>query len=222
MAERARVVTELSSPFFGDPTPGGWVITLSYFVAGWYALRARRTPSARGVASDRILVVRGARGVNEPRGPVVVRDALMLLSERITWSLVSAVCFALGINKQLDLQTTFINLARELVSLAGLREYKWFLVAAFSLFLAMILAATVWLLVRFVYRLTLPVQVSVLGVGGLFAFVFARALQFQHVAFDGHGSRNSRLGKLLELSAIAIVFCGAALRVHFWPRNKAG
>jgi hypothetical protein len=193
------------------------VITLSYLVAGWYTLRARSAPNAPAVASNRVEVVRGARDVNKPPGPRRARDELSLLSERITWSLLSALCFALGVNKQLDLQTSFINLGREIVSATGLRQYKWILLATFSLFLAVALAALIWLLLRFVRRLTRPVQISVFGMSALFVFVFARALQFQHLAFDDPRSQTSWLG-LLELLAIGFVWGGAALRVHFLRR----
>ena len=98
---------EASDSAWGDPTLLGWLITLSYFVAAWYTLRAGSyghsgaTPPV--ATSNRIEVVRGAREVGRARAQAPQSSELALLAERITWRLLSAVCLALGLNKQLDL-----------------------------------------------------------------------------------------------------------------------
>jgi hypothetical protein len=76
------------SPGIGDPSAMGWVTVALYLAAAWLCFRSAR--------SSRILDRYGSHARWEPR----------------LWALFVVVLLALGINKQLDLQSAFTEVMR--------------------------------------------------------------------------------------------------------------
>ena len=76
------------SPGIGDPTVGGWVTVLLYAWVAWMSLHV-------------------LRGENR-------RQLILSANERTVWRWMLAGMIALGINKQLDLQSGLTELARVL------------------------------------------------------------------------------------------------------------
>lgn len=86
---------------FGDATVIGWSITLAYFACVWIVLRAAaRAHALRGRVIDGALIGEG-----------IVR----------LWCLVALILFFLGVNKELDLQRLFLEIARDVA-----REGGWY------------------------------------------------------------------------------------------------
>jgi hypothetical protein len=138
----------------GDPTLGGWVITLSYFVAAWLALSVAR------------------------RIPTVLRESRR---ERWVWFAILTFCLLMGINKQADLQTLLTSLGKAVAATGGWYEHRRLVQAAFVLVFAGVGLVTVILAFTFTLRTSRPALVAVLGVGLLLGFAALRAAEFHHV-----------------------------------------
>ena len=88
-------LTEITwRPAIGDPEPIGWIITFSYFIAGAFCVSAGR--QQRTVSFRRI-------GLGYPW----------------FWFGLAGFMFALGFNKQLDLQTLLIQIGRNIAMRGG-------------------------------------------------------------------------------------------------------
>jgi hypothetical protein len=193
---------------FGDPTLSGWLITIGYFVVAWYCLRLSKASQPQQVpqAQVQIQVVRGARQVGSAQAQT--RPAAVSGRERITWRLLAACLFVLGANKQLDLQTSFINLGRWLLTALDLYSLRNWIQLAFLVVLVVVLgslAAFVALLVR---KQDTAVRVAVGGLVWLFAFVLVRAAQFQHFS-PLAVSDDAWIFPAFEAVGIAIIFWAA-------------
>ena len=122
------------------------------------------------------------------------------------WMGMALTMAALGLNKQLDLQTWMTQLGRDLAL-----AYGWYaqrrLVQAFfigSLLLAGLVARS-WLLQR-LKGLDVFARRATSGLVVLGVFVLVRATSFHHVdALLGFGIENVRLNVVLELGGIAII-----------------
>lgn len=166
------------SPGFGDQTLTGWLLVALYFLTAAACWR----------------VVRGVRW--EPW-----RHA-----ERRLWQAVCALTLALGINKQLDLQTALINLGRGFAHASGMYEQKRLLQLALLGFLVIAgVVAGKWLLAH-ARRARWETHLAVLGSFALLGFIALRAAMFQRFLRDSHASW------LLEGAALLTICAGAFLR----------
>ena len=107
------------SPGIGDPTIGGWVTVALYLLASfscWTSARKIRLKDAR------------------------------CLQERRAWRCISALFLALGINKQLDLQTALTETGRVLAHYQGWYAQRQLVQLAFIALVAMtcFVAALFW------------------------------------------------------------------------------
>ncbi len=132
------------------------------------------------------------------------------------WVCMALTMAALGLNKQLDLQTWVTQVGRDLALAHGWYTQRR-LVQAFFIGLLLVsgLVARSWLLQRLkgldVYARRAASGLVVLGV-----FVLVRAASFHHVdALLGFAVENVRLNVVLELGGIAIIAYAA------WGRLRA-
>ena len=132
------------------------------------------------------------------------------------WWAMAIVMGALGLNKQLDLQTWFTQLGRDLALQYGWYAHRRLVQALFiGTLLCAGLVARSWLLQRLkgldVYARRAASGLVVLGI-----FVLVRATSFHHVdALLGFSIENIRLNVVLELGGIAIIAIAA------WGRLRA-
>lgn len=167
----------------GDPNAIGWGITLGYLAAAVLSfMRARQYAFA---AANRHVLF---------------------------WLLTSLFLFLLGLNKQLDLQTFFLESARQLTIDLGLYEYRRKIVIAFiSLLFVWGLASQAWLY-SVLHRFDRPEKIALFGLGVLFAFIGARAAYFQHIDLFAHNNallarRIHWLMEVVGIVCIAIAAC---------------
>jgi len=174
-------------PGIGDPSIMGWVTVGAYFLAALLSLRA--------------LLLHRERARLRPEA----RDERLL-----TWFWVFVVCAMLffGLNKQLDLQTWFTEVGRDLAKRDGWYEGRRRYQAAFIATIALIgFAGTTGLAV--LLRSVLGRVVGALvGLGALATFVVVRAASFHHIdILLGRGT--IRLNWVLELGGIAWIAVSA-------------
>ncbi|MBK6807966.1 MAG: hypothetical protein IPL19_04350 [Sandaracinaceae bacterium] len=138
----------------GDPTWTAWLAVAAYAVAAWLCVRAARAPRETDPAARRLALF---------------------------WLLAGALLLTLGANKQLDLQTLFVEALRDRAQEQGWYQerrlyQRWFVgglgIAAVLGLVA--LAVGLWPVRR-------RVRLALLGLGGLLGFVLMRAAMFQHV-----------------------------------------
>ena len=173
------------SPGIGDPTLVGWATVVLYFLGAWQCYR---------VAAKHVIKLRPLEGA-------------------IWWTLVYGL-LALGINKQLDLQSALTEIGRILATQQGWYETRHkvqvifiYGVAAFATLATIALA--------FVARKAPVATVFALtGCVFLLAFIFIRAASFHH--FDLYINSfflGLRMNWILEIGGIFIIIFGARLRM---------
>lgn len=174
------------SPGIGDPTPAGWIATLAYVAAAacCFAAGRRILPEYRRVPT--------------------------LRRERILWHALAGALAALGVNKQLDLQTALTELGRAAARAGGWygqrREVQLAFVAAVGVAALGAAALALWT----TRRTSAPVRVACAGFVALLGFVVARAASFHHfdlaISGEWHGLR---VGSLVEIGALAVLIAAA-------------
>jgi hypothetical protein len=179
------------SPGIGDPTVAGWLTVIAYFAAAALCFRAAHRLGARHYG------------------------------EVMFWRLLAFGLAALGINKQLDLQSAVTELGRWLVRHNGLQDQKrelqrWFIEAVLVIAICLGIA-----LVWSIRRSPGATKVAAVGVCALLTFVVVRAASFHH--FDhliGVRLLGLKLNWVLELGGIFVVIGGAWRRLHVLGKNR--
>lgn len=122
------------------------------------------------------------------------------------WMFMALAMGALGLNKQLDLQTWFTEVGRDLAL-----EYGWYVHrrAVQAVFIGGLVVAGIVgnsILLRMLKELDAHARAAALGLLVLGIFVLVRATSFHHVdVLLGFTIENIRLNVLLELSGISII-----------------
>ena len=169
-------------PTIGDPTFMGWFTVAAYAVGGGLAAWT----GGRKVDGD---------GKSQRR------------SKRV-WLAVAVLMMCLCINKQLDLQTLFTAVGREIAKGAGWYAYRrtvqaWFVAALATVSLAALVAAG-WALRREWRRRRL----ALIGLAILVGFVLVRAASFHHLGaaldWELEGPAFQTVPELLGIACIAI------------------
>ncbi len=190
-------------PGIGDPTLVGWLTVVAYLVAGLLCQRAARLARA----AERNFAAHEPIRANEER-------ALSRL-----WTLAMVAMVAMGVNKQLDLQSWLTQVARDMARDGGWyaerRSVQVTFIMAVMLVGAAGTAGLAWSL-RSVFSRAMG---TVVGLGVIVSFVVIRAASFHH--FDiliGLQIWGVRGNWLLELGGISIV----AVATHRAARTYAG
>jgi hypothetical protein len=192
-------------PGIGDPTWIGWLTVGAYafaVVLAWMAYRSAAS-DARRLA---------------PSHPYEAANERLVAT---FWLLAFAMVAALGINKQLDLQSLFTQVLRDAARVEGWyderRRYQFAFVVAISGTSAVIIGTVAWIM-----RVVLDrVWLAVVGLGALSTFVVIRAASFHHV--DAILNRLSHRGIVVfELLAIAITAAGAWRSLQSRPVTDIG
>ncbi len=171
-------------PGIGDPSAMGWATVAFYFAAA-------------GLAG--VVVARSAGF------PARTRRA-----ERLFWIALCALLIALGVNKQLDLQSLLTAIGRCSAQAGGWyaeRRQAQALFIAGLLGVCLAVAAALVILLRDTLRRQAP---ALVGVALLLSFVMVRAVGFHHVdAFISWRIGGWRMNWVLEIGGIALVAAGA-------------
>jgi hypothetical protein len=176
----------------GDPTPIGSLTVMGYFLIAWVCWTglAALDPSPGTRTTARF------------------------------WPVIAIALVALGVNKQLDLETALTEIGRILAYSEGWYEQRrevqmnYIIIVAVSDVVA--LATLTWLC----WPLSVGRALALCGATFLFGFVLIRASSFHDVdVFLSHTALGLRWNWILELSGIALIGAGSiieksARRIH--------
>jgi hypothetical protein len=172
------------SPGIGDPSPMGWLTVALYFYAAYRCFRLARGRATR-----------------------------LVKQESSVWWIFTLALLALGINKQLDLQTALTEIGRFMAREQGWYETRQIVQAEFLGLVAIAGLVSIVALVWITRRMPKATQLAVAGGVALIAFVAMRAASFHH--FDrliGRSFFGLRVNWVFEIGSIAIILIAAHLR----------
>lgn len=129
------------------------------------------------------------------------------------WRALSVLFIALGINKQLDLQTALTELGRVIAFDQGWYEQRQTVQVWFIAGVAVICLVLALLLILLAYDAPFSTLVASLGAAVVLAFVLIRAASFHHIdRFIGGYVLGLKWNWVLEMGGISIVLVGSEWR----------
>jgi hypothetical protein len=174
------------SPGIGDPTVEGWATVVLYFLA---VLSTWKTAN------------------------IVRARERFVAGERYTWSAISILFVALGINKQLDLQTALTELGRVVAENQGWYDDRQIVQVRFVIGVAVICVLVTCALLVLARKSPASTWLALVGTATVLAFVFIRAASFHHIdRFLGSTILGLRWNWVLEMGGISAVIVGSELR----------
>lgn len=194
----------------GDPTVMGWLTVVAYFAAAWLCLRAFMVEKAGPPRPYRQAIGALWRVVRKhwPAPPAPARRAGL-------WLVLAFLLAALGVNKQLDLQSLLTEIGRVTAIESGWYENRRAVqvgfIGATLVTAAACLVALGWLVRGHVrdFRLALGGMVVLLG------FVIVRATSFHDMdSLIRSDVGGLELNWVLELGGIVIVAVAAGQRLR--------
>jgi hypothetical protein len=172
-------------PTIGDPSVMGWVTVGAYFLTSMIALR---------------LVINSRR----------LFPADIYMTQRRFWLIVCLLMLALGINKQLDLQSMITAMGRYYAARDGWLEYKRYVQAGVIISILTIAALS---LLFFIFRMSALLKTNWLAIAGLtclLVFIVSRATSFHHMdIFISTYIFGIRVNWLMELGGLAAIALSA-------------
>jgi hypothetical protein len=174
------------TPGIGDPTFVGWLTVILYFAASiscW--ISARKVELGGNHRSN----------------------------ERLAWRFIAVLFLALGINKQLDLQTALTEAGRVIAHLQGWYEQRRSVQLDFiGLVAATCVTAAITLLI-WMRRAPIPTWLALMGTILVFGYVLIRAASFHHIdRFIGESVLGLRWNWVIEISGISLVLIASQWR----------
>lgn len=176
-------------PQSGDPTVVAWVVFAAYLLAALACHRAARGEAQRPVTP----VPERGRWILGPAG---------------YWRALAILLVALGLNKQLDLQTLLTEIGRRIALTGGWYESRRPMQRVFVFVLMSVAALALIVGARSAAGGGRGRRMAFLGVMALTAFVMLRASSIHHVRLDswiGEGPAGRALRWGLELGGIGSI-----------------
>ena len=180
------------TPGIGDPSLIGWLTVVLYLVTAFLCWRVARRLGFTGAS---------------------------VRSEAFVWAAIAILFLALGINKQLDLQSAFTEIGRHVALKQGWYERREIVQLYFIEGVAavcLLAAASLAVLIR---KAPASAWLAVLGTGVVLTFVAIRAASFHHIdRFIGTTVLGLRWNWILEIGGILIVLVAARMRASLLAR----
>lgn len=189
------IVNGVWQPGIGDPTFMGWAITIGYLAAA---------------ASCAALAIRDALRQPSPAPRHTWRF----------WALLSILLLALGINKQLDLQTWLWLAGRQMAREQGWYEQRRWVQVAFTAGIALAGLVLLAALFKFSYLGHGRYIVALTGVTFLVCFVVIRTISIENVdRFLGISVGPMNMNRLLEAGGVILVLAASLYANGVRPRE---
>lgn len=177
------------SPGIGDPSIGGWLTVALYALAAWACYQVLH---------------------RETQQKIYLRH-----NERLVWRLLLVTMVALGLNKQLDLQSALTELARIHAMEHGWYEQRREYQAAFIAGMLLAGITTMAALMVLVWKAPHATLWTSAGASGLLSFVTIRATSQHHVdELLGWHLGALSLNGALEMGSLAVIIWGARQRAR--------
>jgi hypothetical protein len=136
--------------------------------------------------------------------------------ERALWRAVSLMFVALGVNKQLDLQTALTEMGRVVAFDQGWYSQRQIVQIWFIVGVAMGCIVLAIFLLWLAYDTTPPTWTALLGMVVILAFVLIRAASFHHIdRFIGERILGLKWNWVLEMGGISIVLLASEWRRRY-------
>ena len=173
------------SPGIGDPTIMGWLTVVLYALGAWECYRV-----------------------------VTTHSGLLRPGESKLWWILVYGLLALGINKQLDLQSALTEIGRIFAAQQGWYERRHNVQILFIYGIAAIAALAVFALAFLARKAPPATFVALTGSVCLLSFVVIRASSFHHVdLFINSEIFGVRMNSIMEIGGISIIIAGAHMRL---------
>jgi hypothetical protein len=173
------------SPSIGDPTVAGWITVALYLAASLSCWRTARLPAEQTQKSR----------------------------EHYLWRSLSVLFLALGINKQLDLQSALTEISRIVAMSQGWYERRQAVQVEFVAIVAIVAVAAVIVLLVWTRRSPAATWLALTGAALVFGFVVIRAASFHHIdRFIGQRVLMLRWNWIVEMGGIILVIAGSEWR----------
>lgn len=182
------------SPGIGDPSIVGWLTVVAYGVAAFLCAAVAWQANNRRRRDD--------------------DDPTVLF-----WGIVALMMFALGINKQLDLQSLFTQVMRDMVQAAHWYDRRRELQATFIFAIIAVAPIVGVAALRMMPMLHRNMKVALIGLIFVYTYVIVRAASFHHVdRFIGSSILGLKWNWLLELGGIIAIAYAAMREWHAGSR----
>lgn len=170
-------------PGIGDPTPMGWLTVGLYLLAAYLSWRLAGNQAFARTTGGR---------------------------EQPMWLGLTFLLLALGINKQLDLQSALTELGRVISSRQGWYDHRAAVQLAFVVAVGLAGVAAAAGLALLARRVSPATRLALVGVSLLISFVAIRAASFHHVdVFISLRLLGLRWNWILEIGGIAVIILAA-------------
>lgn len=156
---------------------------------------------------------------------ICLRASRAQRDEEEIWQLLGFALVLLGINKQLDLQSWFTQMGRDIARAQDWYAMRRLLQQGFVLFVVLTSVAAAAVAFWLTRRRQRAVQIALAGFALLLAFILIRASSFHHMdVFTGTRFLGVRYNWIMELGGIAIIAAAAtrARRRRKAPRQRGG
>lgn len=197
------------TPEIGDPSFAGWLTVVAYFYTCWCCVQAFKAEKS-GPPRPFWQLIAPLFRVLVKHWPQVPGPA----QRSAIWLLLAGLLLALGINKQLDLQSLLTELGRKAAHAQGWYEDRREVQSLFILVVLLGAIASMWFLHIIMRGLDAAFRLAGLGASTLCAFVVIRAASFHGVdelidlSFLG-----LRVNWILELGGISMITIAARRRL---------
>lgn len=180
------------SPGIGDPTVGGWITVGLYLAASFSCWRTARLPA----------------------------EKMQNSRERYLWLCLSILFLALGVNKQLDLQSALTEIGRILAMSHGWYERRQVIQVEFVGIVAIVAIVAIVVLLVWTRRSPAATWLALTGAVLVFGFVVIRAASFHHIdRFIGQRILMLRWNWIVEMGGIILVIAGSEWRRRIGRRT---
>lgn len=126
------------------------------------------------------------------------------------WLFLSFFLIALGINKQLDLQTLFTLIGKNLAIEQGWYKDRHIFQLGFIILISLLSLLGLTVLFTKFKNADIEIKITLTGVVILFAFILIRASSFHHMdIFINMELASTKINWMLELGSLFIIFAGS-------------
>jgi hypothetical protein len=137
------------------------------------------------------------------------------------WTFLGICLFLLAVNKQLDLQSFFTQLARNTAKAGGWFEDRRTFQREFIIVLSVLSMCGCAGILFLIRKRSRQIQIALIGFILLVSFIVIRAASFHHVdVMLGYAVGKLALNQMLENAGIFVIMAGAIMAVRYPHKRK--